>query len=85
MLFPLMTSAKETSFGSVIVTEVNSIYDADTFRVTIKGWPDIFGKRIPIRIKDVDAPELRGKCDAEKRKAKAAKKFTVATFVVRIT
>ena len=80
LLFPLLISAKETNFGSVRVTEVNSIYDADTFRVTIKKWPDIIGKRIPIRIKGVDAPELRGKCDAEKSKAKAAKQFTVAAL-----
>lgn len=33
---------------------------------------------MPIRIKDIDTPELRGKCQAEKEAARAAKQFSVA-------
>lgn len=35
---------------------------------------------MPIRIKDIDTPELRGKCQAEKEAARAAKQFSVATY-----
>ncbi|WP_373000189.1 thermonuclease family protein [Marinobacter sp.] len=65
-------------YGSAVVSEVTSIYDADTFRANISGWPPIIGERAPIRVKGVDAPELRGKCESEKVQARKAKKFTVA-------
>ena len=61
----------------IIITEITSIYDADTFRVDIDGWPSIVGERIPVRVLGVDAPEIRGKCDQEKVKARKAKQFTV--------
>jgi len=63
--------------NNIIVTEVTSIYDADTFRVDIGEWPSIVGERVPIRVLGVDAPEIRGKCDQEKVKASKAKQFTV--------
>lgn len=68
------------SYGSVIVTKVTSIYDGDTFRVNIEGYPDIIGKRIPIRVNGVDTPELRSKCKKEKDLARLAKQFTVQTL-----
>jgi len=37
LLIPLTTSGADKQYGSVIVSEVTSIYDADTFRVNIKG------------------------------------------------
>ena len=67
--------AKE--YGNITVKEVTSIYDADTFRVNIEGYPSIVGERIPVRVLGVDAPELRGKCESEKIKARVAKQFTV--------
>lgn len=75
LLAPAMASAK---FGAATISEVTSIYDADTFRANIQGWPAIIGNRVPIRVNGVDAPELRGKCEAEKRMAREAKQFTVA-------
>lgn len=76
-LIPLTSVASDKQYGSVIVSEVTSIYDADTFRVNIKGYPPIVGERIPIRILGIDAPELRGKCESEKIAARKAKKHTV--------
>jgi len=32
-------SINNKNFGSVRVDEVTSIYDGDTFRATVKGWP----------------------------------------------
>ena len=75
LIIPTITNAKD--YGNTIVSEVTSIYDADTFRVTIKGWPEVAGEHIPVRIKDIDAPEIRGKCQAEKAAARKAKQFTV--------
>ena len=64
-------------YGEVTVDEVTSIYDGDTFRVTINRWPAIIGERVPVRVRGIDTPELRTKCDAEKRLARQAKQFTV--------
>ena len=71
------TNAKPKEYEIVIVEEVTSIYDADTFRVNIKGYPPIAGQHIPIRVLGVDAPEIRGKCKRKKDLARKAKKFTV--------
>jgi endonuclease YncB( thermonuclease family) len=78
-LLTLSTSALGApEYGSVIVSEVRSIYDADTFKVHIEGWPDIIGKSVSIRVNGVDAAEMRGKCESEKLAAREAKQFTVA-------
>ena len=37
-------------YGNVTVSEVTSIYDADTFTVNIEGYPPIVGERIPVRL-----------------------------------
>ena len=71
-------SAKDINYGSVTVDEVTSIYDGDTFRVNIAGYPSIVGDRIPIRINGIDTPEIRGKCTKEKTLARKAKQFTVS-------
>jgi len=78
--FMLVSSAgfaADQHFGDVVVSEVTSIYDADTFRVNIKSWPDIVGSRMSVRVLRVDAPEIRGKCESEKKAARLAKQFTV--------
>ncbi|MGC6412600.1 MAG: thermonuclease family protein [Candidatus Puniceispirillaceae bacterium] len=52
---------------------VVSVYDGDTMRVQIPGWPSIISHKIPIRVPGIDTPELRGKCAAEKAKAREAR------------
>jgi len=76
LLIPTISSAV-TTYGNITVTEIRSIYDADTFKVSIPEWPDVIGKSISIRILGIDAPEMRGRCQAEKDAARAAKQFTV--------
>lgn len=61
---------------SIRVSKIVSVYDADTFRVHIYGWPNIVGNNMPIRVKGVDAPEIRGKCALEKEMAVIAKAYT---------
>ena len=76
-LFLFFLSQPVIAFETVIVDEVTSIYDGDTFRVDIKDWHPMIGHRIPVRVRGIDTPELRGKCEAEKVLARKAKQFTV--------
>ena len=54
--------------------KVIEIIDGDTFIVEIQSWPQHYIKT-RIRLKNIDTPEIRGKCDFEKRKAQQAKAF----------
>ena len=73
----ITVSAKDKSYGNATVSEITSIYDGDTFRANIKGYPAIVGEHMSIRINGIDTPELRGQCDKEKQLARKAKQFTV--------
>ena len=65
-------------YGTVTVSKVISVYDGDTFRVNIDSLPPIVGKNIPIRVNGVDTPEIRGKCEYEKKLALKARDFVRA-------
>lgn len=77
LLLPTAVIAKP-SYGSVWPSEIRSIYDGDTFKVSISEWPPIIGDKISVRVGGVDTPEMRGKCEREKLLARQAKKHTVA-------
>jgi micrococcal nuclease len=44
-------------------------YDGDTFTVNIAGIPPVFGAQISVRVRGIDAPEIRGKGLCEKERA----------------
>ena len=50
-------------------------YDGDTITVNIPRLPDVFGKNIGIRVRGVDTPEIRAKCDNEKYMAIRARNY----------
>lgn len=70
-------SYADQNYGNIAVDKINTIYDGDTFSVTIKKWPEIIGKNISVRVSGVDTPELKGQCYKEILKAREAKKVTV--------
>jgi micrococcal nuclease len=74
--FAMALTAAE--FGAATVASVRTVYDGDTFRVNISDWPAVVGESMPVRIKGVDTPELRAKCQSEKDAARAAKQLSVA-------
>lgn len=51
------------------VLGVVSVYDGDTLRVNLDCDAPLFCDNMPIRLRGIDAPEIRGKCEAEKEKA----------------
>lgn len=64
-------------YGDAAVSEVTSIYDGDTFRCNLQGYPPIAGERIGIRVNGIDTPELRDNRPVIKALARKAKQFTV--------
>jgi endonuclease YncB( thermonuclease family) len=74
----LQASSIDKNYGTATVTQVTSVHDGDTFRVDIKDYPPIIGKRVPVRVNGIDTPELKGKCQKEKDLAREAKQVTVS-------
>lgn len=52
---------------------IDHVYDGDTIIVNITNWPSIVGRKMPIRIRGIDTPELRG---SNKELANKAKDYT---------
>ena len=53
-----------------------SVYDGDTFKVSLDCPYPIFCQKINVRVQGIDAPELKSKDPCEKLAAKKAKSFT---------
>ena len=66
------------AYADVHVSSIARVYDGDTITVNIDQWPPIVGQAISIRVRGVDTPEIRGKCQAEKDLARRAKSYTAA-------
>ncbi|MBR3603075.1 MAG: thermonuclease family protein [Elusimicrobiaceae bacterium] len=67
------TSPKLQNFNKVSLA---SVYDGDTFKVYLSCKYAVFCKAIPVRVRGVDCPEIRGGTKESKEAAKLAKKFT---------
>jgi micrococcal nuclease len=74
LLMPVSAQAKEVLQGR-FAFEVLRVIDGDTFHARVHIW---LGQTVDVkvRLKGVDTPEMNGKCAAEKKLARAAKKFT---------
>lgn len=79
LLLPFCANAEALNaihFPDAVVTKVTSVYDGDTFRADIAGYPAIVGYRMAVRINGIDTPEIKSHCDFEKEKALKAKAYT---------
>ncbi len=72
-LIPLSAWA-EPIFTGPVAAKVIKVYDGDTFTVEAYPWPGITANT-SVRVDGVDTPEIRGQCEAEKRKAREARDF----------
>ncbi len=70
ILLSLFSLTHATTIPNV---KIVSCYDADTCRVNLPrsafndDWAyQLFGHNIPVRVKGIDTPEIRGKCQKEK-------------------
>lgn len=57
-----------------VEADVRSVTDGDTLKLTVYSWTDEL-RLIDLRIRGIDTPELRGRCQYEKDLAQAAKNF----------
>jgi endonuclease YncB( thermonuclease family) len=64
--------------ANVLLAVIQACYDGDTCTVSIPNVHDIFGKDISVRISKIDAPEINGRCQAEKEAAIRAKEYLQA-------
>ena len=62
-----------TNFDKVTIA---SVYDGDTFKVYLSCRYHVFCKAIPVRVRGIDAPEIKTKNANEKAAALKAKAFT---------
>jgi len=72
-LIPLSTWAEPIITGPVSA-KVIKVYDGDTFTVEAYPWPGITANT-KVRLNGLDTPEIRGKCESEKRKAIEAREW----------
>ncbi len=65
--------AAEKIAGPYAATVIETL-DGDSFRAEVAIWP---GQRVRVivRIRGVDAPEMRGRCSSERQRALAARDF----------
>lgn len=55
-----------------VPADVVDVYDGDTLTVDAYPWPGMI-IRTKVRVAGIDTPEIRGKCDQEKAKARLAR------------
>ncbi len=65
----------QRSYGSFTRVEYVGNYDGDTITFRIKGVHPIVGENIKVRVRGIDTPEIRGRCEKERRLARKAKEF----------
>lgn len=68
LAFPFLLSANY--FHDVTVERV---VDGDTIVISILDLPEVFGKKVSVRVAGIDTPEMRGKCPYEQELANRAK------------
>lgn len=88
VIFYNYLETQATVYHDSVECELVSIYDGDTFKVNIKGWPDIIGKNIGVRVLGIDTPEIHDKNLEVKTKALRAKEFAhnilTTTNIIRL-
>jgi micrococcal nuclease len=76
----LLVMSQNASAGALSVVQgpyeaqVDSVTDGDTLKVTVYKWARET-EEAEIRVRGLDSPEIRGKCQAEKDLAQAAKTY----------
>ena len=70
--FILEAKVYETAITNLILI---SVYDGDTFKISIPDYPPIVGSNISVRIKGIDSPEIRGGTKESKENAQKSRDY----------
>ena len=70
----------EQAFEDVSIA---SVYDGDTFKINLNCSLAVYCEKVPVRVRGVDTPEIKGKTAREKKLAQQAKAFTKEFLSVR--
>ena len=73
-LIPLLFISPTYADGLSVPADVVSVYDGDTFKAVAHPWPGM-SIDVSVRVNGIDTPEIRGKCQAEKEAAIAARDY----------
>ena len=71
------SSVAATDLPGPVVADVIRIVDGDTLRVRVNVWIDQ-ELEVWVRIRGIDAPELRGSCASERSRARRARAYLAA-------
>jgi endonuclease YncB( thermonuclease family) len=74
-IFLAIPALEAKVYGDFENVEYVDNYDGDTITFNIPGVHPLIGEKIRIRLRNVDTPELKGKCIREQRMAKSARDF----------
>lgn len=70
--------------AELVTAIVLSVSDGDTFRVQVPTWSAPF-HTWAVRVRGVDTPELHGKCESERQRARKAKVFLIGALPIGAT
>ena len=74
-----LTQTGEVEDGAMFQqVSVASVYDGDTFKINLNCSLAVYCEKVPVRVRGVDTPEIKGKTAREKKLAQMAKEFTQA-------
>ena len=74
-----LTQTGEVEDGAMFQqVSVASVYDGDTFKINLNCSLAVYCEKVPVRVRGVDTPEIKGKTAREKKLAQKAKEFTQA-------
>ena len=68
------------TFGDLTDVVLVRVYDGDTFFVDIPALHPLIGDEVGIRVRGVDTPEIRARCDGERELAHAARRLAEETL-----
>lgn len=63
------------TYGDISDVKYVRNYDGDTITFDIRGVHPLLGEKVSVRLRGVDTPEIRGRCQEERRAALMAKRF----------
>lgn len=69
---PAGAESRDQAFAGPVQATVLKVRDGDTFLAEAEVWPGQY-LRINVRIRGIDAPEMKARCDGERDAAQAAR------------